>query len=225
MNCWPPLSATPLTADPGRELNTATSASSFWRSRWSASPMKALTVSASAKYSVRWGWCTLLTIRRHRGGLRFRLPRMIARFASESSRAKCRMKMPACWAEWQDMPACSRPRKIWQHLLTFFCREDRRWFVRKLWRSSLAGKPRRLALPGHWDGTRLPRPLSQESISLPVHSAIWDTPARRCGSIPSASFPSPCSPTGPGLIAATKRSRTCVLRFTMRWWKRWRKKL
>ena len=45
-----------------------------------------------------------------------------------------------------------------------------------------------------------------------------------CGSIPSASFPSLCSPTGPGPIAATKRSRTCAPHFTMPWWKRWRKR-
>ena len=86
------------------------------------------------------------------------------------------MKMPACWAEWRDMPDCSRPRRIWQHSPTFFCREDHRWFVPKLWRSSLAVKPRQQALPGHWAGTRLPRHHSRGNISPSVHSGIWGTP-------------------------------------------------
>ena len=70
------------------------------------------------------------------------------------------MKTPACWVEWRGMPACSRRRKILRHLLTSFYREERRWFVRKRQRSSLAAKLRRLALPGHWAGTRLPHPRS-----------------------------------------------------------------
>ena len=148
--------------------------------------MRTLTVSASGKSSVRWGWRALLSIRRRRGALRFLPPPMTALFATESSRAKCRMRMPACWAAWRDMPACSPPRKIWRHLLTFFCREEPRWCVRKPWRSSLAAKPRRLALPGHWAGTRLPRHRSRENISPPVHLGIWVTPGPRCGSIPSA---------------------------------------
>ncbi len=176
MNCWrrhSPLRWRPI---PAREPNTATSASSFWRLRWSGSPMRALTVSASGKYSGRWGWRTPPTIRRQRGGLRFRPPRMTAPSANGLSRAKCRMKTPACWVESQDMPACSRPRKTWLHLLTFFCREERRWFVRKRWRSSLAAKLRRPALPVHWVGTRLPRHRSRGNIFPPVHSGIWDTP-------------------------------------------------
>ena len=133
--------------------------------------MRALTVSASAKYSVRWEWCTPPTIRRQRGALRFRLPPMTAASGSGLSRAKCRMKTPACWAAWRDMPACSRPRKIWQLLLTFFCREERP-LVRSGDSGALhsPGNFAASALPGHWAGTRLPRPRSQESISPPF---LW----------------------------------------------------
>ena len=107
-----------------------TSASSFWQSLWSASPMKAWTGSANAKYLVRWEWCALRTIRRHRGRLRFLLRPMTAHFGSGSSRAKCRMKMPAFSAESRDMPASSRRQKTWQLLLTFFCKEVHPWCVR-----------------------------------------------------------------------------------------------
>ena len=36
----------------------------------------------------------------------------------EISRAKCRMRTPAFWAVWPDMPVCSRQRKIWRPSLT-----------------------------------------------------------------------------------------------------------
>ncbi len=80
MNCWRPHLPPRLRPTPAREPSTATSASSFWRSRWSVSPMRASTVSASANYSARWACRTPRSIRRQPGVLRFRPRPMTAAF-------------------------------------------------------------------------------------------------------------------------------------------------
>lgn len=112
-------------------------------------------------------------------------------------------------------PVCLRPLTMWPNSRAACCTPVDQSFAPKPFPSSPGANPCRSAHLALWAGTlplRLRNPVNIFLLNLLVISA---TPELLSGSIPSANFPSRCSPTAPGPTARIKPSGKSAQNFTM----------